>query len=76
MKYIKISQKAYEMLIKEFKELKTSKEQLKNENMKLRKRILDNLQQNSEALFKERIRNDLLKRELLKVKCFVALLEK
>lgn len=76
MKNIKISQKAYEMLIQELKELKTTKQQLINENTKLRTRIIDNLQQNSEKLFKEKLKNDLLRKELVKIKCFVAILEK
>lgn len=76
MKNIKISQKAYNMLIEELKELKTTKLELENENTKLRKRIIDNLQQNSEKLFKEKLKNDLLRKELVKIKCFVAILEK
>ncbi len=76
MKNIKISQKAYNMLIKKIEELKTANKQLESENTKLRKRIIDNLQQNSEKLFKEKLKNDMLRKELVKVKYFVAVLEK
>ena len=76
MKNIKISQKAYNMLIEELNKLKTTKLELEEENTKLRKRIINELQQNSEKLFKEKLKNDLLRKELVKVKCFVAVLEK
>lgn len=76
MKNIKISQKAYNMLIEELNKLKTTKLELENENTKLRKRIINDLQQNNEKLFKEKLKNDLLRKELVKVKCFVAVLEK
>lgn len=76
MKNIKISQKAYNMLIEELNKLKTTKLELEEENTKLRKRIINDLQQNSEKLFKEKLKNDLLRKELVKAKCFVAVLEK
>ena len=42
----------------------------------LRQRILRDLQVNGDMLFRERLKNDLLRKELKDVKCYIAILEK
>ena len=70
--YITIDREEYFKMLR----YKTQLEKLERENDILRQRILKDLQVNGDMLFKERLRNDLLKKELTKVKCYIAVLEK
>ena len=68
-KYITIDREEYFKMLRD-------KTQLEKENDILRQRILKDLQVNGEMLFKERLKNDLLQKELKQVKYYVAILEK
>ena len=70
--YITVNREEYFKMLR----YKTQLEKLERENDILRQRILKDLQVNGDMLFKERLRNDLLQKELTKVKCYIAVLEK
>ena len=68
-RYITVDREEYFRLV-------NYKTQLEKENDILRHRILRDLQVNGDMLFRERLKNDLLRKELKDVKCYIAILEK
>jgi len=70
--YITIDREEYFKMLR----YKTQLEKLERENDILRQRILRDLQVNGDMLFRERLKNDLLRKELKDVKCYIAILEK
>lgn len=67
--YITIDREEYFKMLRD-------KTQLEKENDILKKRILRNMQEDREMIFKEKLKNDLLQKELKEVKYYIAVLEK
>lgn len=67
--YITVNREEYFKMLRD-------KTQLEKENDILKKRILRNMQEDREMIFKEKLKNDLLQKELKEVKYYIAVLEK
>lgn len=66
--YITVNREEYFKMLRD-------KTQLEKENNILKRRILKEMQINGDMLFRERLKNDLLQKELTKIKCYIAVLE-